>query len=131
MKLAKLSLSLFALALLGSSAAVAGDSNKTTLNLYEKVTVDGKQLNPGHYTVAWEGSGPDVKVTILQGKQTVATSSGHIVEQTVANTATAYGSETGPDGSRALETIYVGGKHTALHLTQQSAQQPSTTSSSK
>jgi hypothetical protein len=131
MKLAKLSLSLLALALLGSSAAVAGDSNKTTLNLYEKVTVDGKQLNPGHYTVAWEGSGPDVKVTILQGKQTVATSSAHVVEQPIANTTTAYGSETGPDGSRALETIYVGGKRTALQLTQQSAQQPLSTSSSK
>ncbi len=131
MKLAKLSLSLFALALLGSSAVVAGDSNKTTLNLFEKVTVDGKALNPGRYTVAWQGSGPDVQISILQGKQTVATASAHITEQPTANTSSAYGSTTEPDGSRALDTIYVGGKHTTLQLTQQSAQQPSSASSSK
>jgi hypothetical protein len=131
MKLAKLSLSLFALALLGSSAVVAKDSNKTSLNIFEKVTVEGKELNPGHYTVSWQGSGPDVQISILQGKQTVATASAHVTEQPTSNTTTAYGSTTEPDGTRALETIYVGGKHTTLQLTQQSAHQPSSASSSK
>lgn len=116
MKLNKLAVSLLALGLLGSSAVFARESNKTTLNLYEKVTVNGKTLNPGKYTVDWEGSGPDVQVNILQGKQTVASVPAHVSEQATPNTNNAYGSSAQPDGSRTLTTIYVGGQRTALEL---------------
>jgi hypothetical protein len=129
MKLHKLAVSLLALGLLSSSAAFARESNKTTLNLYEKVTVNGKTLNPGTYTVDWQGSGSNVQVNILQGKHTVATTSAHAEEQPAANTSSAYGSSTQPDGSRALTTIFVGGKHTALQLDQTQAAQSSNTSS--
>src|SRR4029077_2448681 len=81
MKLSKLSLAFFGSALLLSSAAVAGDSNKGSLNLYEKVNVEGKELNPGKYSITWEGTGPDVQVTVSQGKQTVATFPAHVTEQ--------------------------------------------------
>jgi hypothetical protein len=131
MKLNKLSVSLLALGLLGSSAAFAGDSNKTTLNLYEKVTVNGKALNPGKYTVDWQGSGSTVQVSILQGKETVATTPAHVTQSAIANGSSAYGSTAQADGSRTLTTIYVGGKRTALELDQAQAAQPSTTSSAK
>ena len=131
MKLNKLAVSLLALGLLGSSAAFARESNKTTLNLSEKVTVNGKALNPGKYTVDWEGTGPNVQVNILQGKQTVATAPAHVTEQPTANNSNAYGSSTQPDGTRALTTIYVGGQRTALELDQTQAGQPSHTSAAK
>jgi hypothetical protein len=129
MKFNTLAMSLLALGLFGSSA-VAHESNKTTLNLYEKVTVNGKTLNPGKYTVDWEGSGPNVQVNILQGKHTVATTSAHVEEQPSSNANSAYGSTTQPDGTRALTTIFVGGQHTALQLDQNQATQSSNTSSS-
>jgi hypothetical protein len=131
MKLNKLSVSLLALGLLGSSAAFARESNKATLNIYEKVTVNGKALNPGKYTVNWEGSGPNVQVNIVQGKQTVATVPAHVTEQATPNANTAYGSTAQADGTRTLTTIYVAGQRTAIELDQQAAGQPSSASAAK
>ena len=131
MKLSKLSLAFFGSALLLSSAAFAGDSNKGSLQLYEKTNVEGKLLNPGHYTVTWEGSGPDVQVTVLEGKRTVATFPAHLTEQTTKNTEDAYGSSAEADGSRSLTAIYPNGKRFSLELGQASASQPSNAPASK
>ena len=120
MKISKVSGLLLTAALLGSSAVFAGESNKTTLKLYETTTVEGKALQPGDYKVTWEGSGPDVQVTILQGKETVATFQAHVTEQAARNAGDAYGSSSDANGSRALTAIYPGGKRIALELGQQS-----------
>jgi len=119
MKTLKLLVFLFVAAFAGSTVALAGDSNKTTLKLYEKTSVEGKSLEPGDYKVTWEGSGPTVQVTIQQGKQTVATFQAHVTEQAVRNTGDAYGSATEGDGSRSLTAIYPGGKRIALEVSQQ------------
>jgi hypothetical protein len=121
MKIFKLSVFLLVGALLGSSLAFAGESNKTTLQLYEKINVQGKAISPGRYTVAWEGSGPTVQVTISQGKETVATFQAHVAEQTTRNNGDAYGSASEPDGTRDLTSIYPGGKRIALELNQGSS----------
>ena len=105
MKLSKLSLTLFATGLLLCSSALAGETNKLTLTVSDKLTVDGKPLNPGSYTVEWNGTGPTVQVTIRQGKQTVATLSAHLTEQPARNAANAFGSITEPDGSKSLTAI--------------------------
>ena len=131
MKLSKLSLAFFGSALLLSSAAVAGDSNKGSLQLYEKVNVEGKALNPGHYTITWDGSGPNVQVTVSQGKQTIATFPAHLTEQASRNTEDAYGSATETDGSHSLTAIYPNGKRFSLELETKSASQPSSTPASK
>jgi len=131
MKLSKLSLTLLGSALLFSSAVLAGDANKGSLQLYEKVNVEGKALNPGKYTVTWEGSGPNVQVTVLQGKQTVATFPAHVTEQTTRNTEDAYGSSAETDGSRTLTAIYPNGKRFSLEIGQTAASQPSSTPTSK
>ena len=131
MKLSKISLVLFGSALLFSSAAIAGDANKGSLNLYEKVNVEGKALNPGKYTVTWDGSGPSVQVTVLQGKQTVATFPAHLTEQTTRNTEDAYGSATETDGSHTLTAIYPNGKRFSIEIGQTAASQPSSTPASK
>ena len=131
MKILKLSVFLFAVALFGSAAAFAGDNNKVTLNLFEKVSVEGRTLSPGHYTVSWEGSGPTVQVTIAQGKQTLASFSAHVTEQATPNPATAYGSSLEADGSHSLTSIYVGGKRTSLELEQKEARQQTSTPAAK
>jgi len=131
MKLSKLSLAFFGSALLLSSAAVAGESNKASIQLYEKVSVEGKALNPGKYTITWDGSGPSVQVTVLQGKQTVATFAAHVTEQTTRNPEDAYGSSADTDGARTLTAIYPNGKRFSLELENKSASQQSTSPSSK
>ena len=131
MKLSKLSLSLLGSALLFSSAVLAGDANKGSLQLYEKVNVEGKALNPGKYTITWDGTGPNVQVTVLQGKQAVATFSAHLTEQATRNSEDAYGSAAETDGSRTLTAIYPNGKRFSLELETKSASQAISTPASK
>ncbi|HKM67339.1 MAG TPA: hypothetical protein VJX70_09255 [Candidatus Acidoferrum sp.] len=132
MKLAKLSLSLLGAALLFSSAALANDSNKSTLNLSDKITVEGKTLDAGKYTIVWDGAGPNVQVTVLRNKQTVATFPAHVVDQPARNTEDAYSANSEPDGSHSLTAIYPNGKRFSIALgTAQAAAQPSTTANSK
>src|SRR5208282_3547096 len=118
MKSLKVALMLSGAALVFSSAALAGENNKVTLQLTEQVNVEGKSLNPGSYKVEWNGSGPTVQVTISQGKQTVTTFSAHLAEQAAPNPSNAVGSETEPDGSKTLTAIYIGGKKSSLQLDQ-------------
>jgi len=130
MKLSKVSILLIGSALAFSSGAFAGDANKGKLRLQDKTIVDGKPLNPGNYTVEWTGNGPTVQVTLLQGKQTVATFPAHITEQSTPDHDNAYGSATEPDGSSRLTAIYFSGKRTALELEQyEASQQPSMSNS--
>jgi hypothetical protein len=110
-------------ALLFSAAAIAGEANKSTLQLSEKVTIEGKALNPGKYTVQWDGTGPNVHVTLIQGKQTLATFPAHLTEQAVPNSQDAFGTTAEPDGTRALSAIYPGGKRLSLTIDQNQASQ--------
>jgi hypothetical protein len=130
MKLSKLSLAFFGSALLLSSAALAGESNKGTLQLYDAVSVEGKTLNPGKYTITWDGSGPNVQVTISQGKQTIATFAAHLAEQAARNSENAYASSADTTGARSLTTIYPNGKRFSLELESKSATQATTTPAS-
>ena len=119
MKVSKVLPILFGAALLLSSIAFAGEANKTSLHLGEKVTAQGQSLNSGDYTVEWSGNGPDVQVTILHGKQSVATLSGHVSDQSGPNyQETAYGTHEDQDGSRSLIVIYPAHKKIALEFVQ-------------
>jgi hypothetical protein len=125
MKKSKLSIVLFAVALLFASSAFAGDTNKGTLNLSQTVSVEGKTLNPGEYKVQWTGTGSAVQVSILQGKQTIATFPAQLTEHASRNNESAYGSVTQPDGTRALTSIYIGGKHAVLEVDRNAISQQS------
>jgi hypothetical protein len=133
MKNLRLPVLLLGAGLLLSSGVFAADANKGTLQLSDNVTVQGKSLNYGKYTVEWNGAGSTVQVTILQGKQTVATFSAHLTEQPTPNPGDAYGTIAGADGSRTLTTFYPAHKRFALELDQNGAnsQQPAATPSSK
>jgi hypothetical protein len=109
-------------ALLFACAVLAADLNKGTLNISEKVNIEGKTIDPGTYKVEWNGTGPTVQVTILHGKQTVATFPAQLTEQAAKNAVDAYGSATEADGSRQLTAIYIGGKHTVLQVEQSASQ---------
>jgi hypothetical protein len=57
MKIPKAFTFLFGAALLCSSAAIAGETNKGTLKLTDAIVIQGKTLNSGKYTVEWADSG--------------------------------------------------------------------------
>jgi hypothetical protein len=120
MKISKMLSLLFGATLLFSSAAIAGETNKSSVQLADKVIVEGKALT-GKYTVEWSGSGPTVQVTLLQGKQTVATFPAHVTEQANTNSQDAYSTSTAPDGSKLLIAIYPSGKRFFLQVDQNQA----------
>ena len=72
MNVSKFSTALIGASLLFSASAFAAIMSTESLHLYENVTIQGKQLAPGDYKVEWSGPGPNVKIDILKGKQTVA-----------------------------------------------------------
>jgi hypothetical protein len=124
MKISKVLTFVFGVALLFSSSAIAGGTNnKTSLQLDDKIVVDGKSVDTGKYTAEWTGTGPTVQVTIFHGKQAVATFPAHLTEQANANTQAAYSTTTAPDGSKALTAIYPGGKHVVLQIDQNQGSQ--------
>ncbi len=131
MKVSRIAVTLFGAALLISSSVFAKDNNKGTLKLSETVNVEGKSLHAGRYTVEWEGSGPAVQVTLVQGKDTVTTFTAQLTEQATPNSADAYGASTEPDGTKALTAIYLGGKRFVLQLEQARAVGQSNTPPSK
>jgi hypothetical protein len=132
MKLSKISVALFGAAFLLASGTFAGDVNKGKLNLEQKVNVEGKTLDAGTYRIEWNGSGPNVQVNIIKGKDTVATFPAQVTESANQNPENAYGSVSAPDGTRSLTAIYIGGKRTILQLDQNAAaNQQSSTQSSK
>ena len=69
------------LALLMSAAAQASDKTEHNVTITSPVQVQQTELEPGHYKVAWEGSGPAVRVEFLQHGKTVATSEAKLVNQ--------------------------------------------------
>jgi hypothetical protein len=64
---------LAALVLMMASVAVATPKNKKTIYLSEPTIVSSVTLQPGNYTVEWNGAGPDVEVSFSRGKNTVVT----------------------------------------------------------
>lgn len=58
------------LALLLTSSAFA--ASKANLTLNSNATINGTKLKAGEYKLEWDGTGPNVELSILQGKKVVA-----------------------------------------------------------
>jgi hypothetical protein len=71
MKFATVSKSLvMGLALLLTSSALA--ATKASLTLQNPTIINGTKLKPGDYKLQWDGSGPNVEVSIMQGRTVLA-----------------------------------------------------------
>jgi hypothetical protein len=116
MKLSRLVVTMASAALLFASVAFAAEGNKTTVRIDKKVTVDGKTLDSGKYTAQWTGDGPNVQVTLLRGKDAVATFAAEIKQEASANPVDAVGTTDGPDGTKQLTSIYPNGKRISIQL---------------
>ena len=130
MKIPRFAFAFLSVALLFVSAAIAGEANKTTIRIDQKVTVDGKLLESGKYTAQWSGEGPNVQVTLMKGKNTVATFPAQIKQEPSANPDDAIGTTDGPDGTKQLSSIYPNGKRISLQLSNNGAA-PSNSSPSR
>jgi hypothetical protein len=115
MKFATVSKSLvlgFAL-LLASSAFAA---TKASLQLINPVTVNGTKLKPGDYKVQWEGTGPNVELSILQGSNVLAKVPAHVIELDTAANSDAAVTRKNDSGPNTLAGVRFRGKKFALEL---------------
>jgi hypothetical protein len=119
MKFATVSKSLvMGLALLLASSAFA--SAKASLQLGNPVTVNGTTLKPGDYKILWEGTGPNVEISIMQGKNVVVRAPAKVVELPEPATYDAAITEKHDGAPNSLNTLRFQGKKFALDLTQSS-----------
>ena len=115
MKFATVSKSLvLGLALLLASSAFA--ATKASLNLQSPVTVNGTTLKPGDYKLEWDGSGPNVEVSIMQGKTVVAKLPAKVVDLNATAVVTAYLTRKNDDGTYSLIGARFEGKKFALEI---------------
>lgn len=105
---------LLGLALLLATSALA--SNKGSLAVVDNCTVAGKQLTKGDYKVSWEGNGPDVQLSIMKGKNVVATVPAHMTELSSSSLRDAAILSGNSDGSKTLSEIRFAGKKYALAI---------------
>jgi hypothetical protein len=120
MKASKISKGLLlGLALLLATSVFA--INKGSLQVSDPITVNGKQIGAGEYTVKWEGNGPDVELNILHGKNVVATVPARMVDLDRAPSRDSAVTVVNPDGHKSLNEIRFSGKKYALAIGAESA----------
>lgn len=101
-------------ALLVASSAFA--SSKASLQLTSPANVNGTNLKAGDYKLQWDGNGPNVEVSVMQGKKVVAKIPARIVELPTPADYNAAVTKNGSDGSSTLQGVRFQGKKYALDL---------------
>jgi hypothetical protein len=115
MKFATVSKSLvMGLALLLASSAFA--ATKASLTLQNPTVVNGAKLKPGDYKLQWDGTGPNVEVSIMQGKTVVAKVPAKVVDLNSPAQNNAAVVKHNNDGTSTLAGARFEGKKFALEL---------------
>jgi hypothetical protein len=104
------------LALLLASSAFA--ATKGEMTLLSPATVNGTNLKAGDYKLQWDGTGTDVQVTILQGKNVIAKVPAKVVDLSAPSPNNAAVLNTGDNGKRTLAGARFSGKKYALQIGQ-------------
>jgi hypothetical protein len=101
-----------ALTLASSSFA----ASKANLTLNNPTSINGTSLKAGEYKLLWDGNGPNVEVSIVQGKKVIAKVPAKVVDlnQSSANDAALL--KQNSDGSTTLAGVRFQGKKFALEL---------------
>lgn len=116
----KASKSLFlGLALLLATSAFA--INKGSLSVKEPLMVNGTKIAAGDYKVQWEGNGPNVELSITQGKKIIAKVPAHMVELDAPSSTDATVVRDNGDGMRSLSEVRLNGKKFAFSIGEEAA----------
>ena len=115
MKFATISKSVvMGLALLLASSAFA--ATKASLNLQHPTIVNGTKLKAGDYKLEWDGSGPNVEVSIIQGKNVLTKVPAKVVDLSSPSQNSAAVVTLNSDGTSTLSGARFEGKRFALEL---------------
>ena len=110
---------LLGLALLLATSGFA--ANKGSMQVNDPVTVNGTQLTPGEYEVKWNGAGPNVEVSIMRGKNVVATVPARVVDLNQSPERDSLVTVVNDNGHKSLNEIRFAGKTRGLAINAESA----------
>jgi hypothetical protein len=96
-------------------------ANKGSLQVDNPVTVNGKPLAAGEYTVKWDGAGPDVQLNIMRGKSVVATVPARMLDLEQAPGRDSVVTSVNSDGHKSLNEIRFSGKKYSFAVNAESA----------
>jgi hypothetical protein len=102
------------LALTLASSAFA--ASKANLTLNNPTSINGTSLKAGEYKLQWDGSGPNVEVSIMQGKKVVAKVPAKVVDLNQSSVNDAALLKQNSDGTTTLAGARFQGKKFALEL---------------
>ncbi len=102
------------LALLLVSSAFA--ASKGSVELRNPTIVNGTKLKAGEYKFEWDGTGPNVEVSIMQGKNVIAKVPAKVVELSTPAQNTAAVVQRNDDGTSTLSGLRFEGKKYSLEL---------------
>ncbi len=97
-------------------ASSAFGANKGSLNLQNPTTINGTKLKAGEYKLEWDGTGPNVEVSIRQGKNVLAKVPAKIVDLNTAASNDAAMVKMNGDGTSTLSGARFQGKKYALEI---------------
>lgn len=86
-------------------AALAAQHNSGDVSLSDPVTIGNTVLKAGDYKVKWEGTGPDVQVSFLQGKKEIATAPATLTAESSPYDGAAVETQDQTDNSKILKQI--------------------------
>jgi hypothetical protein len=102
------------LALLLASSAFA--ATKASVVLQNPTTIQGTKLKAGEYKLQWDGTGPNVEVSIMQGKTVLAKVPAKLVDLSLPAQNNAAVVKRNDDGTTTLAGARFEGKKFALEL---------------
>jgi hypothetical protein len=105
----QLTSAILAMALAMPAISMAATKSQESVSLSKPAKVGESQLQPGNYKVVWDGNGPDVQVSFLQGKKTVATVPAKLVEH-----ASTYNTVETSDADNTSKILSIGWKKQSL-----------------
>jgi hypothetical protein len=110
---------LLGLALLLATSGFA--ANKGSLQVDNPVTINGKPLAAGEYTVKWDGAGPNVELNILKGKNVVATVPARMLDLEQSPVRDSIITSVNSEGHKSVNEIRFSGKKYAFAVNAESA----------
>jgi hypothetical protein len=110
---------LLGLALLLATSGFA--ANKGSLQVDNPVTINGKPLAAGEYTVKWDGAGPNVELNIMKGKNVVATVPARMLDLEQSPARDSIITSVNSEGHKSVNEIRFSGKKYAFAVNAESA----------
>jgi hypothetical protein len=112
------------LALLLATSAFA--ANKGSLQIQEPTSVNGTKLAPGDYKLQWDGNGPSVELSIMQGRKVIAKVPAHVVDLNRPAQNDAAVVKNSEDGTKTLSEVRLSGKKFAFAVGEEAAKADAT-----